>query len=96
MVQNIPKIDKKFKTKFLKSEAFLTSRVDIEKLRARSDLSYSGWTFEELTHLGLINVKNTTNHALFVQIVNDEFPRKSMVETLQVYDLIRKPFNIRL
>ena len=67
-----------------------------KKLKIRRDAKYRGWSLKELIHLGLLNIKNKTNHDLFVEIILEHFKDKTIGEVMEAFELIRRPFNVKL
>ena len=95
VLQNIPKFKNK-RSKFLKTSQFLVDTEELKKLDIRNEVKKTGWSVSELAQFGFLHVQTKTNDHLFAEICQKYFPRKDLSEILELYFIVRKPFNIKL
>lgn len=81
-------------SRILKACLMENNRNQIEEEENCLNLSDSGWSIEELIEFGIENVINVTDNFLFTRVLLT-YPRKTLGELIELFDLVKNPFNIR-
>lgn len=71
------------------------SNRELEKEEARLKLADYGWSIEELTDFGIENILNVSGTQLYTKLMETRFPHKTLGEIIELYDLLKAPFNFK-
>ena len=69
---------------------------EIERQEARLKLADLGWSLEELADFGVENIMNPSGTQLFTKLMQTHFQHKNLGEMIELHELLKSPFNLKL
>lgn len=93
-MQVIPKKDK-LRPTILIANCFLIDPIEISRQNARNSMDKEGWTLQQLAIFAYFHVKHNVGFDFRMNILTLEFPRKTLEQFIETYNLIKGPLRIR-
>jgi hypothetical protein len=74
---------------------FENNNRELEKEDARLRLTDEGWSLDELVDFAIENVANVSSTPLYTRLLNTKYPRKTLAELIELFEVIKVPFTIK-